>query len=105
MSFEMVVGLEVVDQASYARYRAEMRPLLEAAGGSFRYDFEVARTLSGEDEANINRLFVIRFPHESVRNAFFADPRYIEIRKRLFDPSVRRRVMVAEYGVEVPAVR
>ena len=48
MPFEMTVGLLVVDQEKYAQYRAEMTPLLEAAGGRFRYDFEVARTLKGE---------------------------------------------------------
>jgi uncharacterized protein (DUF1330 family) len=45
MPFELMVGLLVVDHEKYAQYRAEMSPLLEAIGGRFRYDFEVARTL------------------------------------------------------------
>ena len=57
MSFEMIVGLFVTDQEKYAQYRAEMTPLLEAAGGGFRYDFEVSRTLKAEAGGEINRLF------------------------------------------------
>ena len=34
MPFEMTVGLFVADHEKYAQYRAEIAPLLEAAGGS-----------------------------------------------------------------------
>ena len=98
MPYEINVGLLVADQEKYAQYRREMRPLLDAAGGAFRYDFEVARVLHAEEgTAEINRVFVIRFPSRSAKEAFFADPRYLEIRRRLFDPSVKARVSIAEY--------
>jgi uncharacterized protein (DUF1330 family) len=97
MPFEMMVGLLVVDQEKYARYRAEMTPLLEAAGGRFRYDFEVARTLKGEAAHEINRVFVIQFPDRASKERFFADSRYVEIRARLFDTSVEGRATIAEY--------
>jgi uncharacterized protein (DUF1330 family) len=95
----MMVGLWVTDQEKYARYRAEMTPLLEAAGGRFRYDFEVARTLKGEAGHDINRLFVIQFPDRASKERFFADSRYLEIRGRLFDPSVEGRATIAEYTI------
>ena len=98
MSYEMAVGLLVVDHGSYSQYRKEMRPLLEDAGGAFRYDFEVARVLRSEDGgAEINRAFVLRFPNKSSKERFFADPRYIETRRRFFDPAVKARVLIAEY--------
>ena len=98
MPFEMTVGLWVVDQEKYARYRAEMTPLLEAAGGRFRYDFEVARTLKGEAGHDINRVFVIQFPDRASKERFFADSRYVEISgARLFDTSVEGRATIAEY--------
>ena len=97
MFFEMTVGLFVADQEKYAQYRAEMTPLLEAAGGRFRYDFEVARTLKGETVGEINRLFLIRFPDRASKDRFFADSQYLEIRARLFDKAVSRRVTIAEY--------
>jgi uncharacterized protein (DUF1330 family) len=93
----MTVGLWVVDHEKYAQYRAEMTPLLEAAGGRFRYDFEVARTLKGETGHEINRLFVIQFPDRASKERFFADSRYLEIRARLFDTSVAGRATIAEY--------
>ena len=93
----MTVGLFVIDQEKYAQYRAEMTPLLEAAGGSFRYDFEVARTLKSESGHDVNRLFVIRFPDEAGKDRFFADPRYLEIRIRLFDKAVQSRTNIAAY--------
>lgn len=98
MPYEMAVGLLVVDHESYSQYRKEMRPLLEDAGGAFRYDFEVARVLRSEDGgAEINRAFVVQFPNKSSKERFFGDPRYIEIRRRLFDPAVKARVLIAEY--------
>jgi uncharacterized protein (DUF1330 family) len=100
MSYEMTVGLVVTDQESYAQYRREMRPLLEGVGGAFRYDFDVARVLHGEDDAAINRAFVLQFPDESSKERFFADARYVEIRRRLFDPAVKVRVLIAEYSTD-----
>ena len=100
MSYEMTVGLLVVDQERYAQYRKEMRPLLEEAGGAFRYDFDVARVLRGEGGAEINRAFVLRFPDQSSKERFFADARYVEIKRRLFDPAVKARVAIAEYLTE-----
>jgi uncharacterized protein (DUF1330 family) len=101
MSYEIVVGLLVVDQNSYTQYRKEMRPLLDAAGGAFRYDFDVSRTLHGEAGEEINRAFVIRFPSRSSKESFFADPRYLEIRRRLFEPAVKTTVIIAEYSRDV----
>ena len=97
MAFEMTVGLLVVNQDTYAQYRREMRPLLEEVGGAFRYDFEVARTLQSESGVDINRAFVLQFPSRSNKERFFADPRYGEIKHRLFDPAVKERVFISEY--------
>ena len=96
MPFEMTVALRVVDQDGYAQYRAEIAPLLEAAGGRFRYDFEVARTLKSEVAHDINRLFLLQFPSRADKERFFADPRYIEIRSRLFVKSVEGAAVIAE---------
>lgn len=96
MSFQMIVGLFVADQEKYAQYRAEMTPLLHAAGGSFRFDFEVARTLKNDAPHDINRVFVIQFPDRETRDRFFADPRYLDIRGRLFEVSVNGITRIAE---------
>jgi uncharacterized protein (DUF1330 family) len=94
--FERIVGLLVVDDQKYAQYRAEIAPLLEAAGGRFRYDFEVSRTLKGEAEHAINRLFIMQFPDRTSKERFFTDPRYLEIRARLFEKAVAGATIIAE---------
>lgn len=103
MAYEMTVGLLVQDQARYEQYRSEIRPLLEEIGGAFRYDFIVARVLQSENGAEINRAFVLRFPDQSSKERFFADPRYLEIRRRWFEPAVKARVTIAEYLRDVAA--
>jgi uncharacterized protein (DUF1330 family) len=96
--FEMLVALQVTDAERYAQYRREMTPLLEAAGGSFRYDFEVSRTLRSESgSAALNRVFVIQFPSEEAKDRFFADPQYREIRTRHFEPAVAQVELAASY--------
>ena len=96
MPFLRVVGLSVVDQEKYAQYRAEMTPLLEAAGGGFRYDFTVGRNLKSDAGHEINRLFVIQFPDRATLERFFTNPQYLEIRGRLFNPSVKGTTILAE---------
>ena len=99
MSFEMTVGLVVVNPKLYSLYRNEMMPLLEEAGGRFRYDFEVARVLRSESDAEINRAFVLQFPNQARKERFFADARYLEIRSRLFEPAVTAIVLISEAEV------
>ena len=59
MSFEMLVGLEVIDDNAYNNYRQEMTPLLEQCGGGFNYDFKVSELLKSQVSENINRVFTI----------------------------------------------
>jgi uncharacterized protein (DUF1330 family) len=99
MPFEMLVGLNVTDQKIYAQYRAEIASLLDSAGAGFRHDFEIARTLKTDASHEINRVFVLRFPDRAARDRFFADPRYLEIRSRLFAKSVDAGGALAEYDV------
>jgi uncharacterized protein (DUF1330 family) len=40
---------------------------------------------------------VIEFPSRDAKEAFFSDPRYVEIRTRLFVPSVGTASILAEY--------
>lgn len=96
MYFDLIVGLFVQHPDQYAHYRAEMTPLLDAAGGRFTYDFEVAKTLKSDAGHEINRVFIIRFPDRSAKEQFFASPSYREIRSRLFDGAVRGTTVLGE---------
>jgi uncharacterized protein (DUF1330 family) len=94
---EVLIGVRVIDEAGYARYRAEMAPLLEAHGGRFILDLRVAEILRAPSATAFNRLFTIRFPSTRHREAFFADPAYVAVRSRLFEPSVSEMVRLGDY--------
>jgi uncharacterized protein (DUF1330 family) len=87
MVHERVVGLNVIDEAGYARYREGMMPILARYGGGFRFDLDVARVRKPSGVV-INRLFLIYFPDQKAKDAFFSDPEYLAIRKKHFEPSV-----------------
>ena len=97
MAFEMLVGLNVIDDSGYQQYRQGMTPILEEWGGGFGYDFTVARVLRSKTNAPINRVFTIFFPNERAMEAFFADPSYLLIRTRYFEHSVSDMTIMAKY--------
>jgi uncharacterized protein (DUF1330 family) len=97
MPHENLIGLHVTDDASYARYREHMTPILTGYGGGFRYDFQIAETLQSATPAAINRVFVICFPDAAAKRAFFADPAYLAVRARYFTPAVAAVTVLTEY--------
>ena len=96
MAYESLVGLKVTDQAGYQRYRDGMTPILAEYGGSFAYDFHIAETLQAENDADINRVFLIRFPDKQKLDAFFADDRYKAVRAEHFDSAVAQVTRMRE---------
>lgn len=97
MMYEMLVGLEVIDNEEYKAYRTAMKPILEVYGGSFGYDFKVSEVLQSETDEKINRVFTIRFPDKSAMNDFFSDPEYLAVKSKYFEPSVRSTTIIASY--------
>jgi len=86
---ETLMALDVIDADLYAKYRASMAPLLEAHGGRFGLDFWVGEVLRAPPEQTpFNRMFTIVFPSLERREAFFANPEYLAIRKAFYEPSV-----------------
>ena len=94
---EVLVGLEVLDDEQYTRYREGMTPILEAHGGFFRYDFRIAEVLKTDAPHPINRLFIISFPNAATRDAFFSNDEYLQVKREFFEPSVNGATMIAEY--------
>ena len=91
----VLMGLEVTDDASYARYRAGMTPILESYGGSFGCDFVVAEVLKGPSE-RLNRVFTIAFPDRATQARFFADARYRAVRAEHFERAVAQSIVLAK---------
>lgn len=94
--YVVLVGLEVTDDVSYARYREGMTPILESYGGTFGVDFAIAKVLKG-DNPRLNRVFTIRFPDRASRERFFADEHYRRVRAEFFEPAVAAAVTLAEF--------
>ena len=85
MALEMLVGLQVVVEAGYQKYRDEMTPILKSYGGGFGYDFKVSKVLKSKTKAPINRVFTIFFPDQVLRDSFFSNKEYLAIRQRHFE--------------------
>ena len=99
MSFENLVGLQVIDEDGYRQYRDAMTPILKRFGGGFRYDFRISEVLKKETTNEMNRVFVISFPDQASKEAFFADPGYKEVRAKHLESSISARTLIAEYSL------
>jgi uncharacterized protein (DUF1330 family) len=98
----LIIALEVKDQESYARYRAEMTPILTRYGGSFAFDFEVSKVLKSETSQRINRVFSIAFPDRDAQERLFRDPEYVIVRSTWFVPAVESTTVLGELDQPVP---
>ena len=97
MTLEMLVGLQIVDDAVYQAYREAMLPLLQEYGGGFRYDFKVSEVLISSTTDPINRVFTIYFSDKDAMEAFFANEEYLTIRQSYFESSVTHTTIIATY--------
>ncbi|WP_372655670.1 DUF1330 domain-containing protein [Halobacteriovorax sp.] len=97
MSYEMMVGLQIKNDAEYTRYREAMGPILKMYGGGFRYDFKISETLRNEESRPINRVFAIYFENKEKMNEFFNNPDYVKAKKTYFNTSVEATTILSEY--------
>ncbi|MEH6592916.1 MAG: DUF1330 domain-containing protein [Halioglobus sp.] len=97
MSYEMLVGLNVLDDQMYQEYRDAMKPILAAFGGGFSYDFKVSEVLLSETSSEINRVFTINFPDSEKMESFFSNPEYIKVKKTYFEGSVGSTIIISNY--------
>jgi uncharacterized protein (DUF1330 family) len=97
VAVEFLVGLNVTDAAGYERYRSGVATLLKEHGGEFGQDFEVARVLRTDAEHPVTRVFTLRFPDESAREAFFGDPECRAVREAHFEPAVAGATIFASW--------
>ena len=97
MTYERIMGLQVIDDEEYGKYRAGMLPILEKFGGSFGYDFTIAEVLKSKTKNPINRVFTIEFPSKRVMEEFFSNPEYIAVQQRHFERSVNSKTVIATH--------
>ena len=97
MAIEMLVGVNVIDDEAYQKYRDEMAPILKSYGGGFNYDFKVSEVLRSTTKNPINRIFTIYFPDEDSKNSFFSNEEYLQIKQKHFETSVTDTTIIATY--------
>ena len=95
--YEMLIGLNVIDDGKYQEYRENMKPILASIGGGFGYDFKISKVLITKTTNDINRVFTIHFPHVEIMEAFFSNPEYIKIKEKYFEGSVESTTIISTY--------
>jgi uncharacterized protein (DUF1330 family) len=97
MSYEILVGLNVLDDLKYADYRKAMTPILFAYDGRFAYDFKVSEVLISAGSMDINRVFTINFVSKNYMEGFFTDPDYLAVKEKYFVGAVGSTNIIAGY--------
>jgi uncharacterized protein (DUF1330 family) len=95
MTFERVMGLNVIDRKGYQKYREAMIPILKTYGGSFGYDFIVSEVLLSKTKNDINRVFTIEFPSKLKMEEFFENPDYIAVQNRYLNDSINSKTIIS----------
>ena len=88
MSFERIMGLEVINDDEYQKYRENMIPILHSFDGSFGFDFKINEVLKSKTDDVINRVFTLNFPSKEVMEEFFTNPDYLAVKDEYFLNSV-----------------
>jgi len=100
MAYERIMGLDVIDDQGYDRYRAAMMPILKSFGGSFGFDFRISDVLLSKTNDNINRVFTIRFPSKKKMDDFFSNPEYVAVKATYFDVAVKSTTIISMHETE-----
>ncbi len=95
---EMLVGLNVINDSDYTKYREGMTPILKSIGGDFGYDFKIAEVLKSESENKINRVFTIHFPNDEKMNSFFSNNEYLKVKEQFFTNSIESTTVISTYN-------
>ncbi|UCX05748.1 DUF1330 domain-containing protein [Shewanella glacialimarina] len=97
MSYEILVGLDILDEVKYEAYRAAMKPILTSYLGHFGYDFKVSEVLIAKDDKSINRVFTLNFKNKNRMDDFFTDAQYLEVKHKYFEHSVGDVTIISSY--------
>jgi len=97
MSYEILVGLHVLDDLKYDDYRKAMKPILSDYEGYFGYDFKVSDVLISEGSTDINRVFTINFSSKNKMESFFSDSQYLIVKEKYFVESVGSATIISSY--------
>jgi len=95
--FERIMGINVIDDEEYQRYREAMLPILKDHGGSFGYDFRVAEVLLSKTKDDINRVFTIEFPSKQKMEEFFGNIDYVAVQNKHLNNSINSKTVISTH--------
>ena len=95
MSYERIMGLEVINEEMYQKYRENMIPILHSFGGSFGFDFKVNEVLKSKTNDLINRVFTLDFPSKKTMDEFFTNSDYLAVKEKNFLNSVKSVTIIS----------
>jgi uncharacterized protein (DUF1330 family) len=95
MGFERIMGLHVINDEEYQKYREAMEPILNSVGGCFGFDFKISEVLRSKTENEINRVFTIEFPDKNEMEKFFSRPDYLAIKNKYLDNSIKSKTVIS----------
>lgn len=101
MAFERIMGIDIINEQEYTKYREAMSPILKSFGGSFGFDFKVSEVLKSKTNDHINRVFTISFPSQQDMEDFFSDPDYLIVQKKYFNCSVKSKTVISLHETTV----
>jgi len=101
MSYEILVGLDLLNDQVYDEYRKAMKPILLDFKGYFVYDFKVSDVLISDTNNDINRIFIINFKSKSKMEGFFLNPEYLAIKEKYFTKSVGSTTILSSYQKDI----
>ncbi len=101
MSYQVVIGLRVLDHRKFAQYCTALEPVLASHGGEFCYNFNVPEMLASKSCKNINQMFTLNFSSKEKMECFFADRNYLKIRGRHILKTIGSEQIIFGYHKEV----
>jgi uncharacterized protein (DUF1330 family) len=93
--FERIMGINVIDEPEYQKYREAMLPILKSFGGAFGYDFRVSEVLLSKTKDKINRVFTIEFPSKQIMEDFFSFPAYLAVQNKHLKYAIDSKTVIA----------
>jgi len=80
--YQLLIGLNVLDNEKLPEFHASIKPLLEIYDGEYCYDFNAPKALVSNRHTTINYAFTLSFSSKENAEDFFADSSYQKARGR-----------------------
>lgn len=93
MAAYLIADIDVTDPEGFARYRAQVEPVIARHGGRYVVRGGAVRPLEGE--FGFRRLVVLEFPTREAAQRFYHSPEYAPLLRLRLD-STRSKVVLVE---------